>query len=133
MKNHGKGLRVLIVDDDEVNLELLVAVLEGEGFEVSAVCDAHSALETALREQPQIVLMDVQLPETDGLEATRMLKAEARTAHIPVVAVTAHVRPDDQERCLEVGCVMHVAKPIDTRGLPELIHKVLAESAKAHS
>ena len=133
MKQPEPGVRVLIVDDDQINLELLCAVLEGEGFEVTAVADAHSALEVALREQPHIVLMDVQLPETDGLEATRMLKAEPRTAQIPVVAVTAHVRPDDQERCLEVGCVMHVAKPIDTREIPGLIHRVLSQSAKAHS
>lgn len=133
MKAQGNGLRVLIVDDDVVNLELLCAVLEGEGFDVSAVSDANSALQTAIREQPHIVLMDVQLPEVDGLEATRMLKADERTTDIPVIAVTAHVRPDDQERCLKVGCVLHVSKPIDTRKLPLLIREVLADSIKAPS
>ena len=95
--------------------------------------DSNLSLEIAIRKQPQVILMDVQLPETDGLEATRMLKADQRTAQIPVVAVTAHVRPDDQERCLEVGCVLHVAKPIDTRELPELIRQLLADGTKAHS
>jgi CheY-like chemotaxis protein len=133
MKRPGKGIRVLIVDDDLVNLELLLTVLEGEGFEVFAVSDAVSAVEAARRQQPHIILMDVQLPVTDGLEATRILKADPRTADIPVVAVTAHVRADDQERCKEVGCVLHVAKPIDTRKLPGLIRELLAESAKAHS
>jgi len=133
MKASGKGIRVLIVDDDIVNLELLQAVLDGEGFDVSAVSDASSALKIALAEQPHIILMDVQLPEMDGLEATRMLKADERTAQIPVVAVTAHVRPDDQERCKEVGCVLHVSKPIDTRKLPDLIYAVLSSRTEAHS
>jgi two-component system cell cycle response regulator DivK len=126
------SIHVLIVDDDLVNLELLQAVLEGEGFRVSAASDAISALEIARSRQPDIVLMDVQLPETDGLEATRRLKADAKTAGIPVVAVTAHVRSDDQQRCLEVGCVRHVAKPIDTRQLPRLIHEVLEGRTEVH-
>lgn len=127
----GRSIHVLIVDDDVVNLELLQAVLEGEGFRVSAASDALSAIQLAGSEQPDIVLMDVQLPEIDGLEATRRLKSDENTASIPVVAVTAHVRADDQERCLSVGCVRHVAKPIDTRLLPDLIREILREASEA--
>jgi CheY-like chemotaxis protein len=127
----GKSIHVLIVDDDRVNLELLQAVLEGEGFQVTVVEDALSAIEIARTQQPDVVLMDVQLPETDGLEATRRLKADTRTSHIPVIAVTAHVRPDDQQRCMEVGCVRHVAKPVDTREMPVLVREVLRSEAEA--
>ena len=76
-------VRVLIIDDDIVNMELLQAVLEGEGYEVLVESEALSGVETARREQPQIILMDVQLPETDGLEATRMLKADVSTEQYP--------------------------------------------------
>ena len=126
-------IRVLIIDDDRVNQELLQAVLEGEGYEVLSESDAVSGVETARQQQPHIILMDVQLPETDGLEATRMLKADVSTEHIPVVAVTAHVRPDDQRRCLDVGCILHVGKPVDTRLLPGIIEEILRENAEAHS
>lgn len=122
---------VLIVDDDMVNLELLQAVLEGEGFRVSSATTAQSAIETAHAKKPDLILMDVQLPGMDGLEATKRLKSDDLTVSIPVIAVTAHVRPDDQERCLEVGCVKHIAKPIDTRALPEIIREVLRSTAAA--
>jgi CheY-like chemotaxis protein len=68
--------------------------------------------------------MDIQLPEMDGLDATRALRADSATAGIPVIAVTAHVKKDDEERCLAAGCVLHVPKPIDTRELPRIVQRV---------
>lgn len=126
-------VKVLVIDDDEVNLELLQAVLEAAGYEVITESDALSGVEAARVQQPQIILMDVQLPDTDGLEATLMLKADVSTQQIPVVAVTAHVRPDDRQRCLDVGCIMHLGKPIDTRGLPGVISNILRDVAEATS
>jgi len=120
--------RVLIVEDNALNLELLATVLEGAGFDVVTAPDAHGGLEMARTLNPDVVLMDVQLPEVDGLEATRALRADPATARIPVIAVTAHVKKDDEERCLQAGCVRHVPKPIDTRALPEIVATVIAES-----
>lgn len=119
--------RVLVVEDDALNLELLQTVLEASGFEVITAPDAACGLEAARSHQPDVVLMDVQLPEMDGLEATRLMREDAKTAHIPVIAVTAHVKKDDEARCLEAGCVLHLPKPVDTRSLPEVVQRVAAK------
>jgi two-component system cell cycle response regulator DivK len=117
--------RVLVVEDNPLNLELLQTVLGAAGFEVHSAADARAGLALAHRLRPDVVLMDVQLPEMDGLEATRALRADPVTAAIPVIAITAHVKKDDEERCLAAGCVRHVAKPIDTRALPQLVQQVV--------
>jgi two-component system cell cycle response regulator DivK len=75
--------------------------------------------------------MDIQLPEMDGLEATRALHAAAATAHVPVIAVTAHVKKEDEERSREAGCVRHLPKPVDTRALPGIVTQVIAAAAGA--
>lgn len=122
--------RVLVIEDDALNRELLQTVLEGAGFEVLEAADARDGLARARSHQPDIVLMDVQLPEMDGLQATRSLHEDPETAHIPVIAVTAHVKKDDERRCLEAGCSLHVPKPVDTRTLPGIVSRVIAESAR---
>src|SRR5205085_5456412 len=114
-----------------LNRELLQAVLDGAGFETHCAADARTGVSLAVRLHPDVVLMDVQLPEMDGLEATRMLRADAATAAIPVVAITAHVKKDDEARCLEAGCVLHVPKPVDTRELPGLVRAVVARARAA--
>jgi len=124
-----KGRTVLLVEDDALNLELLQAVLEGRGFLVLAAGDARTGIEMARRELPDVVLMDIQLPEMDGLQATRLLRADAATAHIPVIAVTAHVKKDDEERCRAAGCDLHLPKPVDTRALPEVVARVIEAAA----
>jgi two-component system cell cycle response regulator DivK len=122
---------VLVVEDDPLNLELLATVLEAAGFTVHVAADARSALELAARVRPDAVLMDIQLPEMDGLEATRALHAAAATAHVPVIAVTAHVKKEDEERSREAGCVRHLPKPVDTRALPGIVTQVIAAAAGA--
>lgn len=117
--------RVVIVEDNALNLELMQTVLAGAGFEVHGAADARAGLALTRRVHPDVVLMDVQLPEMDGLEATRALRADPATAAIPVIAVTAHVKKDDEDRCLAAGCVLHVAKPIDTREFPRLVQRVV--------
>ena len=124
------GRSVAVIEDDPLNLELIQTVLEGGGYRVLTASDAPSGIALVRRELPAIVLMDVQLPEMDGLEATRVLRADARTAAIPVVAVTAHVKKDDEARCLEAGCVLHVPKPVDTRRLIEMVAGVIAATAR---
>lgn len=123
------GRKVLVVEDNSLNRELLQAVLEAAGYTVLTAENAISGIEVAKRELPQVVLMDVQLPELDGLEATRLLLADAATAGIPVIAVTAHVKKEDEERSVAAGCVLHIPKPVDTRALPDIVARVIDEAA----
>lgn len=117
--------RVLVVEDNALNLELVQTVLTAAGFEVHGAADARAGIALARRVRPDVVLMDVQLPDMDGLEATRALRADPETATIPVIAVTAHVKKDDEERCLAAGCALHLAKPIDTRELPRVVQRIV--------
>ena len=122
--------RVLLVQDDAMNLELLQAVLEGDGFDVLVATNATNGIEIARREHPDAILMDLQMPEMDGLQATRILQTEPETSGIPVIAITAHVRKDDKARCLEAGCVLHLAKPIDTRSLVATVTRVIQATGR---
>ncbi|UCE02000.1 MAG: response regulator [Candidatus Latescibacterota bacterium] len=125
MNRKKKCSRVLLVEDDAINMELLQAVLEGGGFDVLTAPDAPTGINLAQREQPDAILMDVQMPEMDGLQATRILQTDPTTAHIPIIAVTAHVKQDDAERCLEAGCALHLPKPLDTRALPKIVARAI--------
>jgi len=86
---------------------------------------AEEGIERAKAEQPDLILMDVNLPGMDGLSATTLLKAEARTKHIPVVALTAHAMKGDEERMHQAGCDGYMSKPIDTRSFPGLVARFL--------
>lgn len=116
---------VLLIDDDAINLELVQAVLEGDGFRVTTASDASTGIDLARRQRPNAILMDLQMPEMDGLHATRILQSEPDTADIPVIAMSAHVRDDDVERSLEAGCALHLSKPLDTRTLGDTVRGVI--------
>jgi CheY-like chemotaxis protein len=118
--------RVLVVDDHEFNLRLLERLLEREGRKVRAA-DSLAAAERALaEEQPAMIVLDLNLPDGSGLELTRKLKSEPRTASIPIVACTAAVMPSDEDRALQAGCDAFVAKPIDLRRFSEIISSILS-------
>ena len=129
--NASRRLRILIVEDDALNLELLQAVLEGAGFDVLGAPDAPTGLDAARRLLPDALIMDLQLPGVDGLEAARALQADSATAGIPLIAVTAHVKRDDEERCLEAGFARHIAKPVDTRRFPQELRDIIAARSVA--
>ena len=116
---------ILLIEDDELNLELVQTVLEGAGFRVLSAHAADQGIEIARQKRPDAILMDVQMPQLDGIEATRILRADPETAGIPIIAVTAHVKKEDAQRCLDAGCVLHLSKPVDTRSLPEVVHGVI--------
>lgn len=109
--------KILVVDDNELNLKLASAVLRADGFEVRTAIDAESALDSIRDERPALVFMDVQLPDVNGLELTRRLKADPRTSGIVVVALTAFAMEADRKAALAAGCDGFIAKPIDTRVL----------------
>ena len=114
-------MKILLVEDNEMNRDMLSRRLVLRGHEVVIAEDGGVALEMALREFPDLILMDMGLPVMDGWEATRRLKADARTASVPVIALTAHAMADDRMRALEAGCDDFDTKPID---LDRLLGKV---------
>lgn len=108
--------RILIVEDNPANMKLAVLILASAGHTVLQATTAREGVELAKKEIPDIVLMDVQLPDMDGIEATRILKATIETAGIPVIAVTASAMKGDKERVLKV-CDRYIEKPIDYKKL----------------
>ncbi len=120
--------RVLIVDDNLMNLELVSFLLQADGIEVASVPDAHSALRDVRAFQPDLILMDIQLPDIDGLTLTRQLKADPSTRHIAVVAFTAYAMKGDEARMLDAGCDGYIAKPIEIDSFTTTIRNHLAKN-----
>jgi two-component system cell cycle response regulator DivK len=118
---HAAVKRILVVEDNELNMKLLNDVLEAHGYDVLSTAEGAVALEWARQYRPDIILMDLQLPDMSGLEAARQLKADPKTSAIPVVAVTAFAMAGDERKALDNGCDAYVAKPIVLRDLLDLI------------
>jgi two-component system, cell cycle response regulator DivK len=119
---------ILIIEDYRDNREITELILTGAGHTVASAGDAVRGLYLAARDQPDLILMDLALPRLDGWAATRQLKAYPLTQHIPVVAVTAHVRQDDVARAQAAGCVAVITKPFEIDMLLRTIAGVLAQS-----
>ena len=113
--------RILVVEDNELNLKLLNDVLEAHGYNVLTTGEGAVAIAWAQQYHPDLILMDLQLPDMSGLEVTRQLKASSDTSDIPIVAVTAFAMAGDEKRALDHGCDAYVAKPIDLRSFLDLI------------
>jgi len=122
------GERVLVVDDHPANTKLVTFVLQARGYVVVSAASAEEALTELEREVPALILMDVQLPGTDGLELTRRLRTDDRFASLPIVAVTAYAMARDEQAAYAAGCNAFVSKPIDTRALGELVGRLLREA-----
>jgi two-component system cell cycle response regulator DivK len=112
---------ILVVEDNASNLQLVQFILEGAGHLVRAARDAEAALLFAATEPVDLVLMDIHLPGMDGLEATRQLKQDQHTAHIPVIALTALAMTGDEARTRAAGCDGYLAKPFPYRALLALV------------
>jgi two-component system cell cycle response regulator DivK len=119
------GARVLLVDDNEESADMLRRRLERRGFVVIAARDGRAGVRAAEQEQPDLVLMDLSLPEIDGWQATRLLKANPTTSHIPVIALTAHAFLTDRQRSLEAGCDDFETKPVNFETLLAKIKAIL--------
>lgn len=114
-------MRILVIEDNRMNLKLAASILSSGGHEVYEAMDAENGVELAREEQPDLILMDIQLPAMDGLEATRLLKTDATTRHIKVLAVTACAMRGDRENILAAGCDGYLAKPYRPSSLLDLI------------
>jgi two-component system, cell cycle response regulator DivK len=117
---------ILLVEDNERNLKLVRDVLEYVGYDVRVARTAEDGIALAVKEPPDLVLMDLQLPGIDGMEALRRLRENQRTADIPVVAVTAQAMKQDRERALEAGFNGYIEKPISVRAFPDQVRSFLS-------
>jgi two-component system cell cycle response regulator DivK len=113
--------RILVVEDNEENRDALARRLERRGFEVLLAVDGNAGVAAAKAEKPDVVLMDMNMPELDGWEATRQIKADPDLAAVPVIALTAHAMSGDRERALEAGCADYHTKPIE---FPKLLAQI---------
>ena len=119
---------ILVIEDNAINRELVSDVLTLAGFSVLEAENAEAGLEIARTALPALILMDIALPELDGLEATALLKQDPHTAAIPVVALTAHAMQRDAARARRAGCVGYITKPVDTRTLGKQIQGFIVPS-----
>lgn len=128
---HASSHTVLIVEDNEDNLLIYSTILRYGGFEVIEARDGLAGIAAAREQLPALILMDVSIPFVDGWEATRQLKADPATAHIPIIALTAHALASDQQKAVEAGCDGYIAKPAEPRVVLAAVKRYLGETEEA--
>ncbi|GLS00122.1 response regulator [Brevundimonas denitrificans] len=117
--------KVLIVEDNELNMKLFHDLLDSQGYETLQTREGLQALALARLHKPDLILMDIQLPEISGLEVTKWLKDDEELSHIPVVAVTAFAMKGDEERIRQGGCEAYISKPISVMHFLDVVRKHL--------
>ena len=122
--------KILLVEDNEMNRDMLSRRLERKGYAVVIAVDGQQGVDMALADPPALILMDMSLPALDGWEATRRIKANPATKHIPIIALTAHAMQGDEQKAKEAGCDDYDTKPVE---LPRLLQKIQAQLDRAGS
>ncbi len=117
--------KILVVEDNETNLYLIRFILEKSGYEVIEAREGAVGVELAIKEKPDLILMDVQLPDIDGLEATKRIRASKADGEIPIIALTSFAMAGDRERALAAGCTGYIEKPINPETFIAEIEKYL--------
>jgi two-component system cell cycle response regulator DivK len=116
---------ILIVEDEPRNLKLLRDLLQRFGYEILEASDGEQGVKLAGEKIPDMILMDIMMPKMDGLEATRIIKADEKTKHIPIIALTSYAMKGDREKTIEAGCDGYIAKPIDIKEVLKAIEHFL--------
>jgi two-component system, cell cycle response regulator DivK len=111
------GKQILIVEDEPRNLKLLRDLLQKFGYQILEAPDGEQGVKMAVEKIPDLILMDIMMPKMDGLEATRIIKADEKTRHIPIIALTSYAMKGDREKTIEAGCDGYIAKPVDIQDL----------------
>lgn len=122
--------RVLIVEDNDLNLKLFRDLLSANGYETLETKDGVEAVSLTRNMRPDLILMDIQLPEVSGLDITQKIKSDPEIRHIPVVAVTAFAMKDDEEKILKAGCEAYISKPIAIDHFMGTVKKFLEKDAE---
>lgn len=121
--------RILYVEDNFQNKRLVRKILGARGYDVLEAEDGYTGVEMAVNEMPDLIFMDINIPGIDGIEATQIIKADARTQHIPVIALTANAMRGDRERFLAAGCDDYRPKPISTADLIAVVEQYIGGAA----
>ena len=116
---------ILIVEDEPRNLKLLRDLLHRFGYETMEATDGEQGVELAKAKIPNLILMDIMMPKMDGLEATRIIKADTNTKHIPIIALTSYAMKGDGERTIDAGCDGYIAKPVDIQEVLKAVEQFL--------
>ena len=122
--------KILIVEDNPPNMRLMEMTLRLKGYELLQATDGEEALNMAIREKPDLIIMDLNLPKVSGLEVTKRLRQMPAFNHTPIIAVTAHAMKGDKEKIIEAGCDGYLPKPINTRQLPRVVAEMLRQRQK---
>ena len=117
--------RVLVVDDNEANIHLVRFILEKNGYEVIEAQNGINGVDAAVSEKPDLILLDIQLPDIDGLEVARRIRASETDGKTPIIALTSYAMAGDRERILAAGCSGYLAKPIDVKTFMKEIERYL--------
>ena len=120
--------KILIVEDNPLNMRLIELALRAKGYTLLKATNGKEAIDVTVKEQPDIILLDIQLPDISGLEIARRLKKNQAFKHIPIIAITACAMKGDKERILEAGCNAYLSKPINIRKLPGKVAEMLLSS-----
>ena len=125
--------RVLVIEDNEQNLYLITFILEHHGYEVIQARNGEAGIEMAKEAKPDVILLDIQLPEMDGYAVATRLKAQSDFADVPVIAVTSYAMVGDRDKAIEAGCTGYIEKPINPDTVVSDIEKYLAAVRKSQS
>ena len=117
--------RILVVEDNEANMYLIKFMLEKSGYEVIEAREGAVSVELAVKEKPDLILMDIQLPDIDGLEATKRIRASEAGSDIPIIALTSFAMAGDREKALAAGCTSYIEKPINPETFMAEVEKYL--------
>ena len=122
--------KILIVEDNPQNMRLVEMTLRAGGYALLKATDGEEALDLANRKQPDLIVIDMQLPKISGIEVIKRLRQLPSFSHVPIIALTAYAMKGDREKFIEAGCDTYVSKPINTRELPEIVAKILQQRQK---
>ena len=122
--------KILIVEDNPQNMKVELMALRPHGYTLLQATDGEEALQIAMRDKPDLIIMDIRLPKVSGLEVTGRLRQMPDFSHLPIIAVTAYAMRKDKEKAIEAGCDAYLSKPINTRELPKVVAEMLSKGKK---
>jgi len=122
--------KILIVEDNSQNVRLLKIALRAKGYTLLEAADGEEALDMAINNKPDLIIMDIQLPKVNGVEVTKKLRQMSDFKQTPIIAVTAYAMKGDEEKFMKAGCDAYVPKPINIRQLPKIVAKMLLQRQK---